>query len=721
MTRNPPDTGTCMAAAQAVLAAPIHPDVLERLLAASQISIPSGALAAGCEKFRTGSIKPIERLNAILAHVGQRRLKFAQLRWDRLDPVSLPVLVFFNGEWAFASRHRDGKVHLIPPGGPSLSLAKEELGAAPVLWFERAESSDRPDARIKSRAARLLFKELFRDRRWFVEVAVATVVVNVLSIAASLFAKQVYDRVVPSFAYATLTTLTVGMLIVVCLDWALKFIRARITDDLGRRVDKSLSCHLFDHVMDLDLTTRPRSLGTLAAQMRGLEQVRQFFSSTMIFLLTDLPFCLFFLFVIYLLGGRVAFVYATLLPLALGLAWIAQARLRRLAQKEIRHGLERHGLLVESIQGTETLQATGSTWQFSGRWAGLTGIIADYGFKSRSITSVAMITTGSFSTLGYVGAMVIGVTCMAAGELTTGGMIACAILGSRVISPVGMAVRFVVQWQHVRESLDLVNQLLNMEKNRGESSDTLFPDHLEDSLKLEGIRFSYPGSPMVCLSVPALTLAAGDRVVILGPNGCGKSTLLKLMAGLYRPSEGQIRLGGINIFNLASRVVTDHVGYLPQDVHLFKGTLAGNMALGGNTCDADLIEVAQLLGIDRIAAQDPKSMAQDIFEGGQGLSGGQRQLVALARLFLARPRLWLLDEPSAPLDMESENQVLSALRQRVRPYDIVVIASHRPRLSALANRVMVMARGQIVRDGAPDEIIRFTGKPVPAQAAVRRP
>ena len=696
------------------MTASIHPDVLGQLLAAKTVSVPAGVLAQSCKKFGDGvvkpgtvkpAVKPIDRLTAIMTHVGQRRLKFAQLRWDRLDFRSLPALVFYGGEWVFAPPGQGGTVRLTRPGGTQVSLPPEALGAAPVLWLEKQVKA-RENQRLKSRAASLLFRELFLDKRWVVDVAVATVVINVLSIAASLFAKQVYDRVVPSFAYATLTTLTAGMLIVVCLDWALKFIRARITDDLGREVDKALSRRLFDHVMSLRLDTRPRSLGTLAAQMKGLEQVRGFFSSSVIFIFTDLPFCFFFIFIIYVLGGKVAYVYAGLLPVALVFAWIAQFRLRRLARKEIRKGLERHGLLVEAIAGTETIQATGSTWRFSGRWGQLTDIISDYGFESRGITGTALITTGTLSTLGYVGAMVIGVTCMEAGDLTTGGMIACAILGSRVIGPVSMGVRFVVQWQHVRESLDLVNQLFGMEKIRDQEEERLFPGHLDDSLMLEGVRFSYPNSPMVCVDIPERSFSAGDRVVILGPNGCGKSTLLKLMAGLYRPSEGQIRLGGVNIFDLDPRVVTGHVGYLPQDVHLFKGTLATNLALGGNISDADLVEVARLLGIDRIAAQDPRSMALDISEGGQGLSGGQRQLTALARLFLAKPRLWLLDEPSAPLDMESENQVLAALRQRVRPVDIVIIASHRPRFMSLANRVIVMGRGRVLKDGTPEEVLK---------------
>lgn len=232
------------------------------------------------------------------------------------------------------------------------------------------------------------------------------------------------------------------------------------------------------------------------------------------------------------------------------------------------------------------------------------------------------------------------------------------------------------------------------------------PDELADRLEFEGVKFTYPTAPVARLQVAGLTFNAGDRVVLMGPNGCGKSTLLKIAAGLYKPSEGQVRLGGADLWELDPQVVNQRIGYLPQDLHLFKGTLKSNMALSGGISDSRLLEVSQLLGIDRMAADNPRSMEMEISEGGQGLSGGQRQLVGLARLFLIQPRIWLLDEPSASLDMESEGKLLESLQKNTRPTDIVLIATHRPRLMALANRLIVMRRGQIVADGAPQDVIK---------------
>lgn len=697
-----------MSGEQKVRTAAIMPDVLGRLLTMLGAPVPSGALVQACANVQPDGLQlsPVERLSRVLAAVQKKGVHVAQLRWDRLDRRHLPVLVWHEGVWRIASHGSDGTVSLATGEGSATELPATELGDAPVLWLRIPAPETNAVEMLKSGASRLLLHEVLKDKRWVVEVVVATVVVNLLAVTTSLFTMQVYDRVVPTLAYSTLTALVTGMAIIVTVDWALKYIRARILDTMAKQVDLTISQRLFEHVMRLRLDARPRSLGSLAAQMNGLELVRGFFSSTIVFAVTDLPFCIFFIFLIALIGGRVCMVYLILLPVALGLGWLAQRQLRKLARQEVQRGHERHGLLVDTIQGAETIQATGAGWRFAEAWRAITSTIAGHSLRSRVISSTTMTTTGTLSTIAYVSAIVVGVTRIEAGDLTTGGLIACTILGGRVISPIAQSVQLLVQWQHVRESLAMVNRLLSLETDRRDDQNLLVPETLPDRLDLEGVRFAYPNSPVMRLQLPQLHFAAGDRVVLLGPNGCGKSTLLKVAAGLYRPTEGQVRLGGADIWELDTQVVNERVGYLPQDVHLFKGTLKSNMALGWGASDAQLLEVAELLGIDRVAADNPRSMDLEISEGGEGMSGGQRQLVGLARLFLAQPRVWLLDEPSASLDMESENRVLEAIQQKVRPTDIVIIATHRPRLTMLANRVILMRRGQVVADGKPEEVLQ---------------
>jgi ATP-binding cassette subfamily C protein LapB len=208
------------------------------------------------------------------------------------------------------------------------------------------------------------------------------------------------------------------------------------------------------------------------------------------------------------------------------------------------------------------------------------------------------------------------------------------------------------------------------------------------------------------LDVDSLSINAGDKVLLLGPIGSGKSTLLKVLAGLYRPSGGRVQLGDVDLWQLDPVSVAEYVAYLPQNVHLFKGTLHSNLVLSGMVGDEALIEVSQDLGIDKIAVDSSKGFDLEISEGGEGLSGGQQQLVGLARVLLAKPKIWLLDEPTASLDNQSDQQVMQALKKHIADDDIVVIASHRQAWATeFANRVMLMRDGRIIDDGKPEQVL----------------
>ena len=478
-----------------------------------------------------------------------------------------------------------------------------------------------------------MLRELLRGKRWLFDVVIATLMINVLAISTSVFAMQVYDRVVPTLAYATLWTLVAGMGIVLSLDWLLKTIRARILDSLSCAVDKAVSQQVFEHILNLQLDSRPQSLGTLAAQVGGLDTVRQFFSAAVIFALVDMPFALMFLTFIAIIGGHVAWVYLALLPVAAGLGFLSQLRSRRLLRQQMIRSNERQGLLVDAIRGAETIRTSNAAWRFAEEWQEITRSVARYNVKQKAVASLSMISTSSLSSLAYVSAVVVGVHQIEAGSLTMGGLIACSILGGRVIAPIAQSVQYLVQWQNVSQALQMVNQILVLNTERREDQTLLMPDAPPEKIELEGVRFSYPNSPVRQLNIPKLSFVAGERVAILGPVGSGKSTLLKVLGGIYKPGEGRVQLGDADLWEVDPNIVADRIGYLPQTVHLFKGTLRSNLTLSGAVNDTELLKICSRLGIDRMAAENPRSMDLQISEGGEGLSGGQRQLVGLARIF----------------------------------------------------------------------------------------
>jgi ATP-binding cassette subfamily C protein LapB len=267
-------------------------------------------------------------------------------------------------------------------------------------------------------------------------------------------------------------------------------------------------------------------------------------------------------------------------------------------------------------------------------------------------------------------------------------------------------VQYLVQWQQVSQALKMVHLVLALKSERRSDQQLILPDEDPTAMMLDGIRFGYAESPVRQLTVDQLHLKSGDRVLLVGPVGSGKSTLLKILAGLYRPSEGRVRLGQADLWETDPLLVSTQVGYLPQSVHLFRGTLRSNLCLTGTASDDRLLQISEQLGIDAIAAGNPLGMDLPISEGGEGLSGGQRQLVALARVLINQPRIWLLDEPTASLDREMEERVWQTLEAALRPDDILVVSTHRPLMaSRLVNRVLIMQQGRVVRDGSPESLL----------------
>lgn len=694
------------------------PALVKQLLVSLQIPCDSNALQQACAQTAHSSTSPgpAQWLRQVLIQAGLKNLTPVQLPWRRLDQRRLPALVWTGDEWWLVERDAAGRLTLINAAGERRGADDTELQDALVVWLRAPtrRSAEADSVLSGNLATRLVWRELFRERGWLWKVMVATVLVNLLAVGTSIFAMQVYDRVVPTLAYATLTTLVTGMMLIILLDWLLKTTRARILDSLSCAVDKRVSQQVFEHLLHLRLDQQPRSLGTLAAQVGGLDAVRQFFSSGVVFALVDLPFAILFLAFIAIIGGAVGWVYALLLPVALLLGYVTQWRLRALLAQQMLRSNERQGLLVDTIRGAETIRANNAGWRFAQEWQNVTASIDGYSIQQRAVSSFSSVSTGSLSTLAYVAAVVVGVWQIEAGLLTMGGLIACSILGGRVIAPIAQSVQYLAQWQQVRQALQMVHQVLSLARDRRIDQQLLLPDTLPNEVALERVRFAYPESPVCQLDIDRLQFKSGERVLLVGPIGCGKSTLLKMLAGLYGPSEGRVRLGDADLWEIDPQLVASHVGYLPQAVQLFKGTLRSNLALTGVTSDSRLLQITRELGIDGIVASSPQGMDLAISEGGEGLSGGQRQLVALARVLINQPRIWLLDEPTSSLDSESEQRVWAALQEAVQPEDILIVATHRPMAAArLATRVIVMQQGQVVKDGAPDRVLtQMLARPV---------
>jgi len=575
------------------------------------------------------------------------------------------------------------------------------------------------------RAISIFWRSMLLRKKVFFSAIVATIIINLVTLATSLYSMQVYDRVIPRSGFSTLWVLTAGVLFALFIDFILRTTRSLMIEREAAKIDAEVSEFFFARAQSIRLDARPGGIGTMAAQLRGLEQVRGLLSSASIFLVADLPFALFFIFVIASLAGIVAIVPIISFPLALSLAYIFSRLIRNDTAKAQVSGNRKNGLLVESLDAAETVKANRGGWQMLARWNDLMDELQLHEDPVKRWSAIAGAVFSSLQQVAYVLIIALGAVQVSNGEMTMGALIAVAIIAGRVNGPlVSQLPNFLVQWGYARSSLGALDAILALPLDRASEMEVLRPDKLDGPLRLQDVQFTYAGAKSG-LNVPYLEIKPGEKVAFIGGVGSGKSTLLRVIAGLYAPSAGTVTIGGLDMNQVAENILRGHIGYLPQDTRMLNGTLRENILLGmPNPGDKAVMDVANNLGLAPMIAGHPLGLDLPISEGGRGLSGGQRTLAGLTRLMLSDPQVMLLDEPTANLDQATEARVLGAIKTGLTADRTLVLVTHRLQLLSLVDRVIVVTNGRIRMDGSPKDVMDklkqtkavSIGKPKPAAA-----
>jgi ATP-binding cassette subfamily C protein LapB len=541
----------------------------------------------------------------------------------------------------------------------------------------------------------------------YYQVIVSTLLINIFLLFGTLYAMNIYDRVLPNRAFDTLFVLSVGIFIVYVFDFILRMVRGYFIDIAGKNADVLLGSFLYEKILGLQFRHRPPSAGGLAHHLREFEGVREFFSSSSIVALVDIPFALLFLFAIGLISTSMVMVPVIAIILILGASFLMQPRMKGSVQNLLSQMEYKHGILMESLSGLETVKSLNAEGRMLHRWE---RSVSGTSLAANRVYFLTLLTSNFIffiQNAAYVFLIILGVFEVAGETLTVGGLIACTILTTRAIASMGSVVGLIARFNQSYTALKLLDIIVNLPSERPLGQHYLNREGLQGNIEFIDVDFTYPGHKLKALKNLSFKINAGEKIALIGRMGSGKSTIEKLILGLYHPDSGTILIDGVDLRQLDPVEVRASIGYVSQDVYLFKGTVRENIAFSSPLPDdKKVLRAAQIAGVDDFIRHHPLGYDMPIGEGGSGLSGGQRQAIGVARALINDPQILLFDEPSASMDPQSEFELIKRLDEYV-PDKTLILVTHRNTVLSLVQRIIIIEQGHIFADGPRDQILEM--------------
>lgn len=554
------------------------------------------------------------------------------------------------------------------------------------------------------------WSEFHHHRRPMVEVAVASLVANILATGIALYALQIYDRVIPNQSEPTLWVLTLGALLAIAFDGALRIARAALMDTTGRKIELAVQERLMHRLLGMKASPQERRPSQIFAAMRDFGSVREFFTASTIGTLADLPFLVIFLALVALIGGNLVWVLVLGGLLMVLPGFLLQTRMIALTNATQGANTRAAKLLYEAVFEHETLTTQRGQDRVRRLWAELVTLSALRASDQRHLTTILTAWAQAVQQATVIAATLIGTYLVFAGSFTVGTIIAVSMLASRTLAPLSQLSAMLARWANVKAALKGLETIAEARQAEDPTRSYLRRETLTGSFDLREVAFRYAPDAAPSVDVAALAIPAGQHAAILGANGSGKSTFLRLLAGLYEPTGGRILLDGIDIGQIHPRDLRRHLGYLGQEVRLIEGTLRDNLTMTDLERDDDrLLAALDFAGLGPFVRNHPRGLDLEIREAGEGLSVGQRQSVGWARLWLQDPRVVLLDEPTAALDQTLETTLISRLGPWLQGRT-AVIATHRIPILHLTTRTLILQNGRLAVDGPRDAVLAHLAK-----------
>jgi len=614
----------------------------------------------------------------------------------QLKDGNLCVIEHFDGEDTLEVRFIDST-----PQNNRFSLTKllPEIEYVAALRPRATLRDSRVEAYISRYRPDWLYQLVMCDLRPYGYVMLAALFVNVLSLSGIIFSMQVYDRVIPAQSYPTLYVLTIGVFIAVLFGFLLRIARGHIMDLLGKRADMRVSDRVFGHALRLRNSAIPRSTGSFISQLRELEQIRETVTSSTISTIVDLPFFFLFIGILALIAPKLAWIAPVAAVLMVLPGLLLQKKLATLAHEAMHESTLRNAVLVESVQGLEDIKLMQAENRFLQQWNSYIQISAESGLRTRELGQGLMSWGITIQSLVYAAVVMVGAPLVIEGEMTTGAVVAASMLASRMIAPMATLCGVLSRWQQTKAAKEGLDNIMQLPTENQWEETPIRKDVLHGHYLFDQAQFHYNTEDQrVALRINRLEIKPGECVAILGRNGAGKSTLLQAMAGNIELAGGKLRLDNLNMSHLDMADVRRNIGLMTQNARLFYGTLRENITLGmPHASDREIFSVLKMCGAASFVKTLPKGLDHVLMENGGGLSGGQRQSLLLARMFLRDPNIVLLDEPTASLDEHTEREFIAQLSQWLGNRTLIV-ATHRVPVLELVERVVVLKDGMLVMD-----------------------
>lgn len=553
------------------------------------------------------------------------------------------------------------------------------------------------------------FGTLFRSKDIYIRVIIASLFINLFVIAGPLFTMNVYDRVIPHNAIDTLWVLAIGVGLIYGFDLILKFLRTLLLERASKKSDVILSSMLFEHAMNIKMVERPRSVGSFASNIRDFDGIRSFFASTALTAFIDIPFAAIFLIVIYAIHPVLV-----IIPLSIiGILFVFTVPMKNSIQKIVDSTHEatgkRNSILVESLSNLETIKAFNASSTLQWHWEESTGDIAAKNLKSRTRSSSISTLSAFLAQLCSVLVIVTGVYLIKQGGLTMGGLIAVNILATRSIAPMSQAASLLTNYQQMKTGLQSLNELMAKKEERPEGKRFIRRPTFNGDIEFKDVDFTYPDEQKKALKGINFKIKPGERIGIIGQVGSGKSTISKILIGFYEPENGSVFIDGLDIKQIDPVDLRQNFSYVPQEITLFSGTVRDNITLKSpHATDDEIVKAANFGVVNTLTDRHPLGMDLQVGERGFNISGGQRQSVAVARAFITKSPIVLLDEPTNAMDFNTETKVINNLAKGTKGNTTIII-THKPSILAVVDRLIVMDDGAIVMDGPKDEVLAKLG------------